>query len=365
MTAAANGSAEDAILIFRIGSLGDTVMALPCFHHIARVFPDAPRIVISDIPASQKATSVEAVLGNSGLIQEVIYFPPRPRRIGDFTALRTKIRDVSACMLIYLADREIFSTWRDFLFFRYCGIRNIIGAPVSPRLRHAEIDPVSGVAESEARRLARCIAPLGPIDLDDPAMWDLGLQPREREVAEWALAPLEGVPFIAVNIGGKVAIKDWGDENWLVLLQLMARGGLSSHGLAFFGSADEFDRSSRLAAAWPGARLNLCGTLAARESAAAMACADVFLGHDSGPMHLASAAGVPCVCMFGEFNNPNTWHPYGARHRIVHDMCGVRKIAPVAVYAKLRDTLADSAVERDCRARHSANAGCAIEPLAR
>ena len=32
--------------------------------------------------------------------------------------------------------------------------------------------------------------------------------------------------------------------------------------------------------------------------------ARLFVGHDSGPMHLASVVGIPCVAMFGDFNPP-------------------------------------------------------------
>ena len=44
--------------------------------------------------------------------------------------------------------------------------------------------------------------------------------------------------------------------------------------------------------------MNLCGRLSIRETAAVMKHADVYLGHDSGPMHLAAAAGVPCVGIY-------------------------------------------------------------------
>ena len=61
---------------------------------------------------------------------------------------------------------------------------------------------------------------LGPIDLGDPAMWDLGLQPNELRAAEQALAPLRGSNFTAISLGGKVDAKDWGDENWSVLARI-------------------------------------------------------------------------------------------------------------------------------------------------
>src|SRR5205807_3177782 len=81
----------DSVLIFRIGSIGDTVVALPCFHQVARSYRSWRRILITDVPASRKTTSAEAVLVNSGLIHEVIYFPPS-RRVRDLLKLRSEIR---------------------------------------------------------------------------------------------------------------------------------------------------------------------------------------------------------------------------------------------------------------------------------
>jgi heptosyltransferase-3 len=322
----------ETIIIFRIGSLGDTVVALPCFHQVARKFPNSQRILVTDMPASTKAASVESVLGRGDLIDAVIYFPPPPRKIGDFVELRAQILETKANTLIYIADRNIFRALRDFYFFRSCGIQHVIGAPVRRDLCRPRVDPETGETEHEAMRLARCLARLGPIDLNDREFWNLGLQPSETATADKSLAPLGGKTFVAINIGGKVQSKDWGNDNWMALLRLMSVQ-YSSLSLVFIGSSDEFDRSAELAAGWPGQKLNLCGCLTPRESAAAMKQAVLFVGHDSGPMHLAAAAGIPCVALFGNFNRPKWWHPMGQGHRIIHNMRGVREIAPGEVYA--------------------------------
>ncbi len=324
----------ETIIIFRIGSLGDTVVALPCFHRIARSFANSRRILVTNVAVSQKAATAESVLANSGLIDGVIYLPAAPRTLGDFLRLRNEIRETAAKTLIYVADRDIVSTLRDLCFFRSCGIRHVIGAPISRDLRRPRIDPATDCIEFEAERLARCLAPLGQIELDNPRSWDLHLQPHEIKSAENSLAPVRDYGLVAVNIGGKAAGKDWGDGNWRRLFELMA-ARLAGLALVFFGSADEFDRSSRLAAAWPSAQMNLCGRLAPRESAAAMQKALFFVGHDSGPLHLAAAAGVPCVGMFGNLNKPKWWHPMGKCHRIIHNMRGVRCITPEEVYAAI------------------------------
>jgi ADP-heptose:LPS heptosyltransferase len=323
-----------SIIIFRIGSLGDTVVALPCFHRVARSFPNARRFVVTDVPASQKVTSVEAILAKSGLIDEVIYFPPPPRKIRDFLRLWKRIWAIRPRALIYIADRDVARTLRDIFFFRLCGIGWVIGAPLRNDLRLPRTDPQTGHLEREAARLARCLIPLGAIDLNDPGFWDLRLQPDEIAIANTVLAPLTGKDFIAVNIGGKVQNKDWGNYNWAALFRLVATDfrGLA---LTFVGSADEYDRSAELAAVWPGSTLNLCGKLSPRESAAALKQALLFVGHDSGPIHLAAAMGVRCVGIFGNFNGPELWHPNGIGHRVIHDMRGIDSISPDDVYGAI------------------------------
>jgi heptosyltransferase III len=44
-------------------------------------------------------------------------------------------------------------------------------------------------------------------------------------------------------------------------------------------------------------------------------------------MHLAAACGTSCVALFGNFNLPQQWFPYGPDHRVIYEAEGVRKIS--------------------------------------
>jgi len=275
--------------------------------------------------------SVEGILTDSGLIHGVIYFPPKPQTIREFLKCRKDIRALNPDAAIYMVPRDMMRAVRDACFFWSCGIYRIIGVPWSRDRRVPRVDLQTGYVEREAARLARCLASLGTVDLNDLSFWDLRLQPHEVNTANGKLLPLAGKEFIAVNVGGRAASKNWGNENWLSLLRLISRR-FSSLGLAFIGSADEFDRAKALASVWPGETLNLCGALKPRESAAVLKRALLFIGHDSGPMHLAAATGVRCVGIFGKFNKPKWFHPIGEGHRIIHNLQGIDKIAPGEVY---------------------------------
>jgi heptosyltransferase II len=51
--------------------------------------------------------------------------------------------------------------------------------------------------------------------------------------------------------------------------------------------------------------------------AAVLACLDLLVTNDSGPMHVAAAFGVPCVALFGPTDRRRT-APAGEGHRVLH-----------------------------------------------
>lgn len=329
------------VVIYRLGSLGDTVVVLPCLHAVARAFPDAERVMLTNVPVSAKAAPLETILGGSGLVHRYMAYPVGTRSLGALRALRASLRALDARTLVYLTpSRGLVAAWRDLLFFRLCGFTTIIGIPLTRDLQHNR-PGLDDCIERECHRLARTIAPLGPVDLEDPDQWDLHLTIAERQAASAALGTVEHRPRIAINMGGKVAKNDWGEANWRSLVTRLAASS-GHHALVFVGGPEDSARAARVGSAWPGPVVDLCGKVSPRVSAAAMSGSRVFVGHDSGPLHLAAAMGVDCVGLFGDNNPPCKWHPVGASHRIVHDMRGVQDIAVGTVAEAVLDRLADA-----------------------
>jgi heptosyltransferase-3 len=125
--------------------------------------------------------------------------------------------------------------------------------------------------------------------------------------------------FIACSVGTKIDIKNWGEKNWIELFRIFCLKH-KNYGLLLIGAADEFALSERLNRVWVGPKLNLCGRLSPRECAWALRQAVLFVGHDSGPLHLAACAGVRCVGIFSARNKPGVWFPYGKKHRVIYHM---------------------------------------------
>ena len=331
---------DKPVIIYRLGSLGDTVVALPCFHAIRRAFPDRRLLCLTNVPVSGKAAPLAVILRAGGFIDDVIDYPVGTRSPLALGRLTWRLRATGADTLIHLAEsRGLDAMRRDLAFFRLAGLRRVLCAPTTPDLQEVRVDPVTGEEEPEAERLARTLAPLEHVDLTLRANWDLRLTADERAEGTAALASLGGQPFLAINMGGKEACKDWGDANWEALLTALAPD-FGSFGLVAIGAPADSERSAAVLAPWPGVTANLCGALSPRGSAAALAAARLLIGHDSGPLHLAAAGGTTTVGIFGDFNRPRRWHPYGPGHIAVHDMRGVGAITVDRVAEAVRAVLA-------------------------
>jgi heptosyltransferase-3 len=327
------------LLIYRLGSLGDTIVALPCLHKIAEKFPDTQRVVLTNKPISPVAPSVWDVLEGSGLIHGAVEYPLGTRSPAQFAYLWLRLRRLKPDALVYLvAPRGGQRTLsRDLAFFRACGIRKIVGAPMTPDLLINRLDS-GGEEEYECERLARCLAGLGEIDLSNQASWDLRLSLQERERAEQRVAAFRGVPFVALNMGGKAIVNDWGHQNWVSLVGLL-RDRINPLKIVFVGAARDWQRADDLSHELPALSLNFCGELSVRETAGVLSRASLFVGHDSGPMHLAAACGVRCVGIFSSLNRPHKWYPYGAAHRILHSAGPISTIQVDDVCEAVLETL--------------------------
>jgi heptosyltransferase III len=314
------------LLIFRIGSIGDAVVSLPCFHAIARAYPQHRRILLTNLVSTARALSVEKVMNGSGLIHETLHFQPGQGRLAHSLTLLRALRRMSPEAVVYLAPRPTgWPVYRDLAFFAAAGVRKVIGAPVLARARQCAVDPHTGELEHEARRLARTLGTHLPVDLSAPN-WDLRLSSTEHALAVERLARLPpGRGVLAVAPGAKIREKDWGEENWTRFIKLLEEH-VPSLSLVFLGAADERQLNERLARLWAGSRLNLCGQLSPRESAAVLGRCDALVCHDSGPMHLAASRGTPCVALFGSYNRPRQWFPFGDGHRVFYEPRGVRLI---------------------------------------
>jgi len=181
------------------------------------------------------------------------------------------------------------------------------------------------MVECEVEHLARTLAPDINVELTEPN-WDLRLSNSEVSVAAERLSRLPAhLPRVALSPGAKIPAKDWGEQNWAALID-QAQERLPPMSMVFVGAPSEHSLVRRLLERWSGPCINLCGELTPRESAAVLRKCGLLVCHDSGPMHLAASQGTPCIALFGTYNRPRQWFPYGEQHRVLYEPRGVQAI---------------------------------------
>lgn len=297
--------------ILRTGSIGDHLIAVPLYRQIKEAHPGDTLVLICNLPApgNRKLVGPASFLPES-LFDEWLNYP-----VGsDWHAIKETyrlLRKADLDTLYYLMpQRSAMKLWRDRVFFRLVRVP-VVGLRSGGEARKARRLANSMMVEHETDRLARSIALQAR-----KTPRDRSIDVTESERAEARVA-LGGRPECAVviSIGTKLTVNDWGVDNWSRLVSSLATVRTIDR-LVLIGSADEFAYSETLRQHWPRESLNFCGRLSPRVSAAVLAEAKLFVGHDSGPMHMAAAVDAPIVAIFSSRNPPGLWFPLSDNKRI-------------------------------------------------
>ncbi len=302
-------SRKEKILIYQIGSLGDTVISMPCYREIARRHPDAERYLLTNLPVGGKMVQAEALLAPCGLIEGSVDYPMPLRSISEIRKLHARLSALHIDILYYLTpETSLLRLIRHYVFFKACGVGDVRSVPWSRDLRFPRQIVPGKLWESEASRLLRTLDPARPPGAPPSADRSLDLTDQERAAAARLLEEMPGTThFLVLSVGGRIPLNNWGNENWSAVLSELSAAD-PALGMVFIGSADERDRNEVLAQSWSGPRLNSCGRLAPRETAALVERAEAYLGHDTGTLHLAAAVNTRIVGVYSARNPPGKWY---------------------------------------------------------
>jgi ADP-heptose:LPS heptosyltransferase len=312
------------ILVFRIGQLGDTLESVPAVRAIRAAHPEDALVLLTDRHAASGAVTAWDVLGATGLFAGVRYLPI-PATPLDYLALAKQIRRLAPHRLYYLPPmpRTRWQVERDRFFFRYiCGISDIVGLRATGTYPVRDREGKLVRLEKESARLLAWIAadlPRVPTDLIDA-----GLQPDDKERLR-AKSIVEGAGFsgcrlIAFGPGSKMQAKTWPEDRYETVGRELLREDPNVR-LVVLGAALERPIGDRLCSEWGPRSLNVAGQLTIGESAALLERCCVYVGNDTGTMHLAASVGTTCVAIFSARDNPGKWEPRGARHAVLrHDV---------------------------------------------
>ena len=137
-----------------------------------------------------------------------------------------------------------------------------------------------------------------------------GKEETERIDKLWVDRGLAGAKVVVLHVGAGNAFRDWGRQKLGGLAGRLA--GLLGVRVILVGSALDAPRAEEIRKTSPKSVLSLAGELNLAELREVIGRAALFIGPDSGPMHIAATTLTPIVALFGP-TLPANFSPWQAR----------------------------------------------------
>jgi heptosyltransferase-2 len=251
-----------------------------------------------------------AMGGGGFLLTDVADWIPGRHEVGSRLALLGRLGIVSdepARVAVHVTDRD-----------RLQVARWLREAWDEPRPSRPSSPPVRGQQRNQGQRRPGTLTAVAP-----PA--------SGRDDADWLHAGRFGAeaPLLAAHLGAGTAAKRWPPAHWKVLIARMLDDGWR---VVVIGGPEDAGAARVLD---PHARLrDWTGRMTVPQTTAFLERADLFVGADSGPSHLAACAGTPSVVLFSGTNRVGQWRPWSRRSLVLHHDVPCRpchhKVCPLA-----------------------------------
>lgn len=308
-----NGSVPERILLLRLSSIGDVIHALPAFQALRDALPNAE---IGWAVERAAAPLLRRVPGLDHVHEfDVQRWRRAPLDLATWRAGRAALREIKDRSYDIAIDLQ--GLWKSAVLARLSGARTLGMATSDLRERgarhlyHSQAGPM-GPRSHVTERGLKLAATAWPSVSGAPRWPRLDNDEDIRAVAQ-SLAALGTPEPVLIHSAANWSSKQYPEPNWAAV----GRGihDATGHPVLWLWGPGEKDRAARLAAlAGPGNQV--CFRTELPELASLMRQAQLVVGGDSAPLHLAIACGAPVVALFGP-TDPARTGPMDPADRVV------------------------------------------------
>ncbi|MGO4884760.1 MAG: glycosyltransferase family 9 protein [Bryobacteraceae bacterium] len=308
------------ILVYRIGSLGDTIVSIPALRAVRAHFgSDAHIAVLHNVSRAGVVTTRE-VLACAQLADEFIPYQFEASlgpRVRTALTLRAQLRACrfDAAVSLLPSERSASALRRDVWFFRSCGIPQVIGfRPVPESVVRPRQNGRPLRMPNEALILLQRLRDSG-IALNGDGHFRIPLlQPGAADLAagdQWLRARRRhpGRALVALCPGCKKPANSWPLDRFIELGRRIAATACAE--ILVLGGPAERTLAENMIAGLGGEGINAAGDFSVAGSAALLSQCQLLVGLDTGTSHLAAALGVPCVVIQSANSFAGHWDPLG------------------------------------------------------
>ena len=290
------------ILIRATNWVGDAIMALPALRAVRGRFPEATIAIVA-------RPYVADIYRGQEICDELIAYDPKDAHAGlsgrERLAKELRARKFDVALLLQNAFDAAWLAWRAGIPERIGYARDGRSLLLTKRIpvpKGGEIPPHEQFYYLELLRRAGWIDSLPD---EHHVQLQVGEGPRLRaEETLTAAGAHRNVPRIAIGAGASYgSAKCWPPERFADFVNRYRRHTDSD--VILFGTAAEQQVADAIAAGITGSAISLVGKTAIADLPALLSRCQLFVGNDSGAMHVAAAVGLPVVAIFGPTD------PYG------------------------------------------------------
>ena len=316
----------NTVLIYRCGTIGDTIVSIPVIRIILNHFKNASFFLMTAHDRDAKIWA-DGILSEFGWFDGFITYTA-----SDLTSLKgivkliNKIRAVEPDVVFYMASDKNsgFKIWRDRIFFIISGAKRFIPFYSSKITYWGRLKKEDRVYPRETLRFIERLKDVG-IDSDE-VRFDLPIKAEHVEGVNRFIAGTRCADsrlLIGMCPWSKQPVKRWPLDRFAELGRRLIEE-LDAH-IVIVGGREEDDISQTISKNWPdGCWRVSAGRLSILETAELLRRCAFYVGNDTGAMHMAAAVGTPCVAIFSAKDPPESWHPYGEGHVVIRKKVSCR-----------------------------------------
>jgi ADP-heptose:LPS heptosyltransferase len=291
------------IVILRLRSLGDLVLETPSIAAIHSWRPDLRIEVLLEprfAPVFEGNPAVSKLLFSSGFLETA-----RDLRRQHFPVVFNQHGGPRSALLAFASGSPRRVCWKGFQFSSLYNVH-------VPDAKEFYGKAVVHAVEHRISQFYWTGLPRGPIPQAEVFPQQDAFEAVSQVLAQNGIE--RGAPYAVLQPGARLAPMRWPLERFAEIARwLRAHRGIES--VVNLSPADqEVEAAARNA-------MRDCAVIPAplglRELIALIAGARLFIGNDSGPVHLAAATGRPSVVIYGP-TNPLQWHPWQTEYRALH-----------------------------------------------
>jgi heptosyltransferase-2 len=284
------------LLIRATNWVGDAIMALPALQVVRKQFPET-HIAILALPY------VAEIYEGQGLADELIVYDRKGQHAGIrgreklAAALRSKKFD--AGLLLQNAFEAAWLVWRAGIPRRIGYNRDGRGILLTKAIPVPEAGEIPAHEKFYYLELVRRAGWLESLpEVPEISLCVTAEQLKKAEAKLREMGAKAGAARVAVGAGAAYgSAKCWPPERFAQALNQLRRERETD--VVLFGTPSETEVSAAIRAGLTQPALDLTGKTEVAELAALLSRCSVFLGNDSGAMHVAAAVGLPVLAVFG------------------------------------------------------------------